>query len=88
MSGIGWRSRRSFMAVPKKGKPAKGNVALVAAKWGVAFNIVAASFIDKYFEGVPEDKREEVKIPYDAVLQLSAGVALKIVELEDGDDAR
>ncbi len=54
----------------------------------MAFNIVAASFIDKYFEGVPEDKREEVKIPYDAVLQLSAGVALKIVELEDGDDAR
>jgi hypothetical protein len=54
----------------------------------VAFNIVTATFLDKYFEGVPEDKREEVKVPFDAVLQLSAGVALKLVELEDGDDAR
>lgn len=76
------------MAVPGKKKPNKGNVALVAAKWGVAFNIVAASFVDKYFEGVPEEKRGEVKLPYDAILQLSAGVALKIVEIEDGDDAR
>lgn len=75
------------MAVPQKAKPSKGNVAVVAAKWGVAFNIVAASFVDKYFEGVPEDKRSEVKLPYDAILQLSAGVALKLVEIEDGDNA-
>jgi len=76
------------MAVPKKAKPGKGNVALVAAKWGVAFNIVVATFLDKYFEGVPAEKRDEVKVPFDVVLQLAAGVALKIVEVEDGDDAR
>ena len=76
------------MAVPQKTKPNKGNVAVVAAKWGVAFNIVVATFLDKYFEGVPEDKRADVKVPFDVVLQLAAGVALKIVEVEDGDDAR
>jgi hypothetical protein len=74
------------MAVPQK-KSRKGNVALLAARWNVAFGVVVATFIDKYLDSVPEDKRSEVQIPFDNVLQLSAGVALKLVELEDGDDA-
>jgi hypothetical protein len=74
------------MAVPKM-KRKKGNIALLSARWNVAFGIVVATFIDKYMEAVPEDQRSEVKIPFDSVLQLSAGVALKLVELEDGDDA-
>ncbi len=74
------------MAVPKI-KRKKGNVALLAARWNVAFGVVVATFIDKYLDSVPEDKRADVQIPFDNVLQLSAGVALKLVELEDGDDA-
>jgi|LauGreDrversion4_2_1035121.scaffolds.fasta_scaffold00614_16 hypothetical protein len=74
------------MAVPKI-KRKKGNVALLSARWNVAFGIVVATFIDKYLDSVPEDQRADVKIPFDNVLQLSAGVALKLVELEDGDDA-
>jgi hypothetical protein len=74
------------MAVPKT-KRKKGNIALLSARWNVAFGIVVATFIDKYMDTVPEAQRSEVKIPFDNVLQLSAGVALKLVELEDGDDA-
>jgi aminoglycoside phosphotransferase len=72
------------MALPKK-RHQRGNVNLLSAKWNVAFNVTVATFVDKYLDGLSEEDRKEVKIPLDNILALSAGIALKLVELEDGD---
>lgn len=51
----------------------------------MAFNVAVATFVDKYLDGLSEEERKEAKIPLDNILALSAGIALKLVELEDGD---
>jgi uncharacterized protein YihD (DUF1040 family) len=73
------------MAVPQKTKPRKGSIEVASAKWARAFDLVYLSIVQKYADASSEDN--ELKLPIDTVLQVSAGIALKLVELEDGDDA-
>lgn len=73
------------MAVPQKTKSRKGSIEATTAKWSRSFDLVFLSIVQKYADLRTEEK--ELQVPIDTVLQVSAGIALKLVELEDGDDA-
>jgi hypothetical protein len=74
------------MAVSKPVKKGRG-VALTTAQWARTFNVVLASFLNEYASFKTEESDPKVNVPVDQVVALAAGVALKIVEVSDGDDA-
>jgi hypothetical protein len=74
------------MAVPKPTKKGR-SVALSTAQWSQAFGVVLATFLVEYSNLKPEGDEKPVNVPIDNVVALAAGVALKIVEISDGDDA-
>lgn len=73
------------MAVPQKTKPKKGSIEVTTAKWSRSFELVYLTLVQKYADIKTEENN--ITIPIDTVLQVSAGIALKLVELEDGDDS-
>jgi hypothetical protein len=74
------------MAVPKASKKGK-SVAMSTAQWSRAFNVALATFLVEYSNLKPDGDDKPINVPIDNIVALSAGVALKIVEISDGDDA-
>lgn len=74
------------MAVPKAAKKPR-EVALTTAQWARTFNVVVATFISEYANFKTEDGEPKINVPVDQIVALAAGVALKIVEVSDGDNA-
>lgn len=75
------------MAVPKPSKKGRGP-ALVTAQWSQVFSVVVATFLAEYHNIKPEGDEKPVNVPIDNVVALAAGVALKIVEVADGDESQ
>lgn len=73
------------MAVPKASKKGR-SVALATAQWSRAFSVALATFLVEYSNLKPEGDEKPVNVPIDNVVALAAGVALKIVEIADGDE--
>ena len=74
------------MAVSAPKKKTK-ELALVTAQWARTFNVVVATFISEYANFKTEDGEPKINVPVDQIVALAAGVALKIVEVSDGDNA-
>jgi hypothetical protein len=49
--------------------------------------VALATFLVEYSNLKPEGDENPVNVPIDNVVALAAGVALKITEIADGDDA-
>lgn len=74
------------MAVSKPTPKPKG-LALTTAQWARTFNVVVATFLNEYASFDQKDSESKINVPIDNIVALAAGVALKIVEESDGDDA-
>lgn len=74
------------MAVPKPSKKGRGP-ALATAQWSQVFSVVVATFLAEYQNIQPEGDEKPVNVPIDNIVALAAGVALKIVEVADGDES-
>jgi hypothetical protein len=57
------------------------------AQWSRAFNVALATFLVEYSNLKQDGDDKPINVPIDNIVALSAGVALKIVEISDGDDA-
>ena len=74
------------MAVSKA--PRKGReVSLTTAQWARTFNVVLASFLNEYGNFKTDEADPKINVPVDQVVALAAGVALKIVEVSDGNES-
>lgn len=74
------------MAVPKASKKGQ-SVAMSTAQWSRAFSVALATFLVEYSNLKQDGDDKPINVPIDNIVALAAGVALKIVEISDGDDA-
>tara|TARA_R110000868_G_scaffold27332_2_gene103961 strand:+ start:16143 stop:16325 length:183 start_codon:yes stop_codon:yes gene_type:complete len=57
------------------------------AQWSRAFSVALATFLVEYSNLKQDGDDKPINVPIDNIVALAAGVALKIVEISDGDDA-